>query len=122
MLGPDYEYEAQQLSDARRALMAPHPGGESHSFAAAFAFCSAAFERLDMATVLDDTVRSWVGVIDAAIDTAGLQGSSTEARWKAKAAQMPLEEATRFATAVDNLAEWLERQYLRRKFARGDDD
>ena len=122
MFGPDYRYEAEQLSEARRALMAPHPDGEPRSFAVAFAFCSAAFETLDLATILDDTVRSWVGIIDAAIDTKGLHGPSQESLWKAKAAKMSVEEAANFSTAVNELGHWLQREYLRRKFRGGDGD
>jgi hypothetical protein len=59
--------QAQKLAEARRALMAPHPQGETHSFEVAFKLCDQALRDLDMSTVLDDEGRAWVGTVSDAI-------------------------------------------------------
>ena len=40
MINEDYMHLAEKLSDARRALMLPHPEGETESIVNAFSECS----------------------------------------------------------------------------------
>lgn len=102
----DFKYQAEKLHEARSALMAPHPQGETESFVEAFHECDLAFHQLDVNMVEDEHALEWIGTIRRLIDTSSLQDPSDKGLWLIRAEQLTLEEKIEFARAVDELASW----------------
>ena len=100
----DFGYQSEKLSQARSALMAPHPGGEEESFADAFHYCTLAFTDFDVTRVKDENASRWIEIIERLKDT------TKEGTWVNRACAMSLEEKREFSEAVDELAHWFKRQ------------
>ena len=107
----DFMYQAEKLDAARRALMAPHPKGETQSFVIAFQECDLAFYHLDVNALEDDSARRWVSTIRRLMDTTGLQDPSGRGLWYVRVEQMSLEDKIEFARAVDELASWFNKAF-----------
>ena len=101
-----FSYQSEKLSQARSALMAPHPGGEEKSFAEAFLYCTHAFMDFDVTRVKDENASRWIETINRLKDT------TNEGTWDNRACAMSLEEKREFSEAVDELAHWFKRQLL----------
>jgi len=109
----DFSRQAEKLDAARRALMAPHPKGETQSFVTAFQECDFALHHLDVNTLEDDNARRWISTIRRLIDTTGLQDPSGRGLWYVRAEQMSLDDKIEFARAVNELASWFDRAFWR---------
>ena len=104
----DSGYAAVKLSEARRALMAPHPHGEAASYAAAFRACAGVLDsawpipRDD----LDRQARAWAATIERIMDTTGIEDPSGRGTFEIRAEQLSDDERRAFSDAVDHLADW----------------
>jgi hypothetical protein len=101
-----FSYQTEKLSQARSALMAPHPWGEEKSFAEAFDYCTRAFKDFDVTQVKDENARCWIETIKRLKDTTNVQDPSGEGTWVDRARAMTEEEKREFSDAVDELASW----------------
>jgi hypothetical protein len=108
----DFMYPSEKLNDARRALMLPHPLGEADSLVRALEACERALHGGELKAVEDDDVRRWVGIIERARDTTGLEDTNGQGLGKAKAERMTQEEEFEFSSAVDELASWCDTRFL----------
>ena len=102
-----FNYPAEKLSIARRALMLPHPNGEEESIASAFFECQSGFIDLNNED-LDDNSQEWVSQIRGFMDTSEIQASSS--KWAIKASQLTVDERLELSRAVDELAHWFRRR------------
>lgn len=102
-----FGYQAEKLSQARSALMLPHRGGEALSVAECFEFCNRAFHQFD-ASGLDDNARDWIETIQGFMDTTGID--TPNGRWLVKASKLTDDEKYELANAVDQLADWFDRE------------
>jgi hypothetical protein len=100
-----FDYQTEQLSKARRMLMAPLPAGEPQGFASAFHELSLAFDHFDIDQVKNDDARGWIRTI------LHLLGTSDAGSFQARAEQMSIDEKLRFSQAVDDLANWFDRNF-----------
>ena len=64
-----------KLSQARSALLAPHPRGEEQSFAEAFRYCAEAFDRFDL-DKLDEAEKNLAQTVHRLMDVTGLEDKS----------------------------------------------
>ncbi|MGK3985477.1 hypothetical protein WME99_20695 [Sorangium sp. So ce136] len=106
-----FSYQSEKLSQARSALMAPHPGGEARSFASAFEFCSRAFHNFDIESVKDQNARHWIETIKTLMNTKGVQDTTGEGTYVHRARAMSTTEKTDFSRAVSELASWFDREF-----------
>lgn len=107
-----FSYQSEKLSQARSALMAPHPWGEEISFAEAFDYCTRAFEDFDVTRVKDKNASRWIETIKRLKDTTNVQDPASDGKGIQRARAMDLEEKREFSEAVDELAHWFKRQLL----------
>lgn len=98
-------YAAEKFSDARRMLMLPHPHGEAHSIANAFAECDHGLSDLNISSLSDD-VQRLVAELKAIKSTVGLTDPDQIGLYKVKAALLTEDERFSFSTLVDELAYW----------------
>ena len=103
-----YMYPAEKLNQARRTLMAPHPEGETASFADAFGLCSACSKGLDQ--VDDELARDWIKAIRKIMETSGLDDPERRGLYVVRAEHLTLDEKSAFSRIVDELASWLNRR------------
>jgi hypothetical protein len=106
-----FAYQAQKLSEARRALMLPHPRGEAESIAGAFQACSAGFDNLDPDT-LDYKARGWFSKITELMETSGIEDPAGRGTWAVKAEGFTNDQKLELSRAVDELAHWFDRRAL----------
>lgn len=99
----NYSYQAQKLSDARRALMLPHDSGEA--IAIAFHACSCAFNKLDE-NQLEEKARDWIYKIKHFMNTENLGENGT---CLIKAQSLSINEQQDLSDAIDELAHWFNR-------------
>src|SRR5450756_764577 len=85
VINEDYMHLAEKLSDARRALMLPHPEGETESIVNAFSECSQVLRILP---------------------TPDLDDSAGDGTWDLKASSLSVEDKYELSNAVDELARW----------------
>src|SRR5450759_1609407 len=85
VINEDYMHLAEKLSDARRALMLPHPEGETESIVNAFSECSQVL-RIQPTPDLDE--------------------SAGDGTWDLKASNLSVEDKYELTNAVDQLANW----------------
>lgn len=109
-INPVYGYAWEKLAAARRALMAPHPGGEARAFAGAFHECLLGLQRIPW-DELDRDARAWADTIKRATDTTGIEDPLGRGTWEIKAEQLSEAERAAFSRAVDDLADWLRSHY-----------
>ena len=108
----DLTYPAEKLAGARRILMAPHPHGESGSFASAFHECHICMSQLDL--IEDEQACVWIDTIRKTIDTSGLEEDPKDiGLWGVKAEQLTVEEKSAFSDALDELAHWVHDEFRR---------
>ena len=107
-----FDYQTQKLSQARSALMAPHPWGEEKSFAEAFDHCTGAFKNFDVTRVKDKDACGWIETIKRLKDTTDVQDPTDEGTLVHRARAMSLEEKREFSNAVDELASWFRWEFL----------
>lgn len=108
-----FSYQAEKLCQARSSLMAPHPGGEDLSFQQAFNYCSRALHDLNLELVDDDGARGWIAIIERVIDTTGIEDTTGEGLWFAKARSISCDEKSEFSHAVDELASYFDMEFWR---------
>jgi hypothetical protein len=106
-----FSYQSKKLSEARLSLMAPHLEGEDRSFAGAFQACSGAFHRFDATRVKDENALGWIETIKRLMDTSGVEDPTGEGTWVKRARLMTSDEKYEFSRAVDELANWFNREY-----------
>ena len=107
-----FSYQTEKLSQARSALMAPHPWGEDMSFAEAFDYCTRAFKDFDVTRVKDKNAYGWIETIKRLKDTTNVQDPTSDGKWIQRARAMDLEEKREFSNAVDELASWFKWEFL----------
>jgi hypothetical protein len=107
-----FSYPSEKLSQARSALMPPHPWGEEISFAEAFDHCTGAFKDFDITQVKDKNAYGWIETIKRLKDTTNVQDPTKDGKGVQRARAMDLEEKREFSEAVDKLADWFNRQLL----------
>jgi len=105
MINEDYMYLAEKLRDARRALMLPHPQGETESIVNAFSECSKVL-RIQPTPNLDDSAIGWAETILALMDTSKFDESAGDGTWDLKASSLSIEDKYELSNAVDQLASW----------------
>ena len=105
MINEDYLYLAEKLSDARRALMLPHPKGETESIVNAFSECSKVL-RIQPMPDLDDSASGWAETILGLMDTSKSDESAGDGTWDLKASSLSVEDRFELSNAVDALANW----------------
>lgn len=98
-------YAAEKFSDARRMLMLPHPQGEEHSIANAFAECDHGLSDLNISG-LSNEIQRLVADLKAVKSTAGLTDPDRIGLYKVKAALLTEGERHSFSSLVDELAYW----------------
>ena len=106
----DYRVQADVFGRLKGALLPLGRPGEEERCAAALKVADLALQRLDMATVLDDRVRSLIGILDDAIDRPRGKKRLDSAAWALRAGKMSAAGRRTFAEAVDDLADWFARQ------------
>ena len=102
-------YLGQKFSEARRALMLPHPSGEAESIAAAIVACAIALDhvRSDIPGQIEDTdALHHLRTIESALPARDLGDPKGVGTALVKAQAMTEDEQRKFATAVDALANW----------------
>jgi hypothetical protein len=105
MINEDYMYLAEKLRDARRALMLPHPQGETESIVNAFSECSKVL-RIQPTPDLDDSASGWAETILALMDTSKFEESAGDGTWDLTAISLSIEDKYALSNAVDQLASW----------------
>jgi hypothetical protein len=105
MINEDYMYLAEKLGDARRALMLPHPKGETESIVNAFSECSQVL-RIHSTPDLDDSARDWAETILGLMDTSQSDESAGDGTWDLKASSLSVADKFELSNAVDELASW----------------
>ncbi len=100
-----FDYQAEKLGEARKSLATVLPGGEAEALADALHWCSQGLHQLDV-TAVDEGVHHWLAVVQAALDTAGLEDPAGIGVWTVKALQMSADQRLEFKRAVDALASW----------------
>ena len=105
-----FQYQAEKLSVARRALMLPHSRGEAHSIAEAFQACDLGFKDL-RTDALDESPRRWVGRIQGLMDTTGIEDPQHHGTWLVKAQRLTTDQKLEMSRAVDELASWFDAQF-----------
>lgn len=105
-----FAYQSEKLSQARSALMLPHPRGQDQSIASAFDACNAGFHDLDR-DVLDDNARDWVRKIEDLMDTTGLTDPDGLGLWLVKAASLTEDQLFELSRTVDELAHYFDREF-----------
>jgi hypothetical protein len=106
-----FSYPSEKFSAARRCLMLPHTHGETEDIANAFHECSLGLHDLDHEK-LDDHSSKWVNKIRELMDTSVIQDRSGRGKWLIKAEQLTEEQKIELSKAVDELANWFDRQLL----------
>lgn len=114
MVKDRFSYQSKKLSEARLSLMAPHLAGEERSFTGALHACSSAFHRFDVTRVKDENALGWIETIKRVVDTSGVEDSTDEGTWVHRARLMTSDEKYEFSRAVDELANWFNREYWSR--------
>ncbi|MFE8069794.1 hypothetical protein QQM79_01935 [Marinobacteraceae bacterium S3BR75-40.1] len=108
-----FDYQAEKLSEARRALMLPHSSGEEQSIADAFHVCSLGFKDIELpekAKHLDDSAKDWIKVIKGLMSTDGLTDDDGKGLWAVKAATLSIDDKIQLSRCVDELAHWFDSQ------------
>lgn len=105
-----FGYQFEKLSNARRALMLPHPQGEAESIASAFHHCLLGFRDLD-ANALDDDARRCVSKITEFMDTKGIEDTTGRGTWAIKAGRLTSDQKFELTQVIDELAHWFESRY-----------
>jgi len=105
MINEDYMYLAERLGDARRALMLPHPKGETESIVNAFSACSQVL-RNHSTPDLDDSARDWAETILGLMATSQSDESAGDGTWDLKASSLSVADKFELSNAVDELASW----------------
>ena len=105
MINEDYMHLAEKLSDARRALMLPHPEGETESIVNAFSECSKVL-RIQPTPDLDDSASGWAETILGLMDTSKFDESAGDGTWDLKVSSLSVEDKYELSNAVDELANW----------------
>ena len=105
MINEDYMHLAEKLSDARRALMLPHPEGETESIVNAFSECSQVL-RIHPTPDLDDSASDWAETILGLMDTSKFDESAGDGTWDLKVSSLSVEDKYELSNAVDELASW----------------
>jgi hypothetical protein len=106
----DFMYQSQKLSEARHALMLPHPRGEAESIAGAFALCSLGFHVMKT-DGLDDNARRWVSKIQEMMDTSGIDDSEGRGKFLVKAERFSTDEKIELSRTVNELAHWFDMKF-----------
>jgi hypothetical protein len=106
----NFDYQAEKFSEARRALMLPHPRGEEASIAEAFHAIERALYRFDTSSIEDSDAIGWIRQLEALKDTSGLTDETGDGLWTVKARQLSTEERLRLSQMVDELAHWFDRK------------
>lgn len=109
-----WAYPAEKFATARRILMAPHPNGEADSFVAAFHECELGLRNVRVDD-LDDDAQSWVSAINWTLATTGMEDTTGRGTWPLKAESLGVEEKSRFASAVNGLADWFRDRFMSRE-------
>ncbi len=110
MINEDYMHLAEKLRDARRALMLPHPKGETESIVDAFSECAKVL-RIQPAPDLDDSAGGWAETILALMDTSKFDESPGDGTWDLMASSLSVEDKYELSNAVDHLADWAHSKY-----------
>jgi hypothetical protein len=105
MINEEYLFLEEKLSDARRALMLPHPKGETESIVNAFSACSQVL-RIQPTPEFDDSARGWAETILELMDTSKFDESAGDGTWGLKASSLSVEDRFELSNAVDGLADW----------------
>ena len=105
VINEDYMHLAEKLSDARRALMLPHPESETESIVNAFSECSKVLRILPTPD-LDDSASGWAETILGLMDTSKFDESAGDGTWDLKASSLSVEDKYELSNAVDELARW----------------
>ncbi len=103
-----FSYAAVRLSEARQALMAPHPLGEAASYTAAFHGCASVLDSVwpIPRDELDPQARAWVATIEGVMDTTGIEDPTGRGTFAIRADQLTNDEKREFSAALDGLADW----------------
>jgi hypothetical protein len=104
---PKLGYAREKLSAARRALMLPHPKGESESVATAFHECHIGLDKLAQSE-FDESARDWVRTIQETMDTTGIQDPGKRGTWTIRAESLTDDQKAAFSHSVDELCYWLD--------------
>jgi len=105
MINEDYLNLAEKLREARRALMLPHPQGETESIVNAFSECSKVLRILPVPN-LDDSASGWAETILGTMDNSQFDESTGDGTWDLKASSLSVEDKYELSNAVDELANW----------------
>jgi hypothetical protein len=107
-----FDYQGEKLSQARSALMLPHSRGEEFSLADAFAFCDRAFTNFNMDRIRDSEALRHIATIQRSMDTTGLtEDASGAGTWVKRGRMMSVDQRSEFSRAVDELADWFNREF-----------
>jgi hypothetical protein len=90
----DFGYQWEKMSQAVRALMAPHPEGEEQAFGYARHACQLGMDAFDPGVVTDPDAKKWIQIVIYAMETK----------------PMTYEQRLEFSDAVYELAIWFRRQ------------
>lgn len=112
--GTQFGRQMQHFASAREALMAPHgAGGEDQAFVYAFQAChSALTPTFDDSLVDDDEARRALATVRRLLETErpGVAVSEKHGRLDAHARSLSVAEREEFASAVNVLATYFDRQ------------
>jgi hypothetical protein len=104
-----YRYAAEKLGAARRALLAPPPGGDAEAFAGAMMEFDIGMNRLPVSD-LDESARGLAATIRGIMSTDGIADPTGRGTINIRASQLTSDEKRQLAHAIDDLADWLERR------------
>jgi hypothetical protein len=105
-----FSYQSEKFSEARSALMLPHPRGESESIASAFHACSLGMRDLNVNTI-DSDARDWIVKIERLMDTSGLSNQDERGLWAVKADTFTEEQKWELSSCVNGLASYFCREF-----------
>jgi hypothetical protein len=106
-----FGYQGQKFSEARLALMLPHPTGEARRIADAFFACGLGLDHFDISKINDVDVRDSIDTVKRLMGTEGIEDPTGEGTNFHRARSMTTDEKLEFSRAVDQLASWFNRQF-----------
>jgi hypothetical protein len=107
-VGP-YSYASKRFSEARSALMLPHPEGEAQSIAMCFFDCKMGLTDIKREH-LDDDAAAWVETLGEFMNTEGIEDPGGVGTYLLRARQLTTDDQMTLSRIVDELAHYFDRR------------